>query len=374
MGDEGRLPAGRDATPAPSVPLRVLMIGRPTGRRSRRLLVVVPLALAGLLAAACGGSDPAPGTAAAAANDLSGVTLRFGDQVNGVRSVLEASGELEDTPYKIEWSQFQGGGPTVIAAQTGGDVDLGVMGETPVVFAQAAHSPVTVVGAARIVDPAKSNFALVVKKDSPIRSVADLRGATILNSQGTVSQYLVAKALEKGGLTTDDVKLVNLQQGAQAAYDRGDIDVIASGGPPLAMMLAKGTDRVLMTGAGVLPGVNYLVARNGALSDAGLSDAIGDFLGRLAQAQDWYNAHPDAAIAIVKPTYKVDDTVARAIIDLAPLRYVPIDRTVTDAHQREADFFADQGVLKAKIDTSTVFDDRYNPIINAVAQGRPGPS
>ncbi|KPM56588.1 sulfonate-binding protein [Frankia sp. CcI49] len=338
------------------------------------------VALVALFAAACGSDDETEATsdatapaasagASAAAVDLTGVTLHVGDQYNILKSQLEAAGVLDDAPYKVEWSQFQGG-PAVIAAETGGDVDLGMMGETPVVFAQAANSPVKVVGVSKISDPAKYNFALIVKNDSPIRTIADLRGKKILNSQGTVSQYLIGRVLEKAGLTTKDVELVNIQQGAQAAYDRGDVDVSGSGGAPLVTTLAKGQDRVLISGAGLLPGFNYLVARDGALSDPKTSAALGDFLGRVARSQDWYNANPDKAAEIVKPIYKVDDAIARKIVTLAPFRYVPIDSAIIDAHQSEADFFTEQGVLKSTVDAAKVFDDRYNPVITEATSGK----
>jgi len=163
--------------------------------------------------------------------------------------------------------------------------------------------------------------------------------------------------------------IVNLQQGGQAAYDQGDIDVTGTGGAFLPITLAKGTDRVIVTGAGILPGVTYLVARDGAISDPKLSAAIGDFLGRLARAQAWYNANPTDAAAIVKGIYKVDDTVAEKIVTVAPAGYVPIDESIIEAHQQEADFFAEQGLLKQKVDAAQAFDDRFIDLVAAATKG-----
>ena len=75
-------------------------------------------------------------------------------------------------------------------------------------------------------------------------------------------------------------------------------------------------------------------------------------------SQDWYNANPAAAAAIVKGVYNVDDAVAQQIVTLAPAGYVPIDDAIIAAHQAEADFFADQGLLKKKVTASAMFDDR----------------
>jgi len=65
--------------------------------------------------------------------NLSGVTLNVADQTEGVPDSLPAAG-VANTPYKISWSNFIGG-PPIIAAESGGSVDLGSMAETPTIFA-----------------------------------------------------------------------------------------------------------------------------------------------------------------------------------------------------------------------------------------------
>ena len=107
------------------------------------------------LAAACvsrsQGPQPIGVPAAVPPAELSGLTLRVGDQKGNSQAVMEAAGVLKDVPYKISYSQFQSG-PALIAAETGGSVDLGKMSETPLVFAQNAGSPVKVVYAATPID------------------------------------------------------------------------------------------------------------------------------------------------------------------------------------------------------------------------------
>lgn len=336
-------------------------------------MAVLALAALGLLSA-CGSSGGAGGHSSSAAGkgtsgatDLSGVTLHVGDQVNILRSTLQAAGELDNLPYKISWSQFQNG-PALIAAETGGDVDLGWMAETPVIFAQAAGSPVKVIGVAKSTDPTKSSMAIVVKKNSSIKTVADLKGKRVLSSPGTVTEYLLARALQKVGLSTKDVHEVNLQQSGEAAFDHGDVDAEISGAAPLAMALATGKDRVLVSGAGLIPGTNYLVARSGALKDAKLSAALGDFVARLTRAQLWYNAHPDGAAKVAESIYRVDPAVAHTIVTMAPTAYRPIDEAIVQSYQTEADYFAGQGLLKSKVDGADVFDDRYNATVAAAAK------
>src|SRR5688572_7695230 len=112
--------------------------------------------------AACGGAAD------------SGTTIKIGDQLHALKSSLDVSGEGQPTDYKIEWANFVGG-PPIIAAQTGGSLDVGWMAETPLIFAQAAGSPVKVVAVSKTIDGGGSPYALVVKPDSPIRSIADIK-------------------------------------------------------------------------------------------------------------------------------------------------------------------------------------------------------
>ena len=65
-------------------------------------------------------------------------TLRVADQLKVLQAALAAAGEDQPSAYRIEWSNFFSG-PPIIAAETGGSLDLGWMAETPTVFAQAAE-------------------------------------------------------------------------------------------------------------------------------------------------------------------------------------------------------------------------------------------
>src|SRR5262245_10299751 len=102
----------------------------------RIVLKLAFLALAAAFLFGCSRSEPAA--------DSGPTTLRVGDQIETLQRLLRASGQDKPSDYKIEWSNFLGG-PAVIAAQTGGSVDVGWMAETPLVFAQAAGSPVKVI-------------------------------------------------------------------------------------------------------------------------------------------------------------------------------------------------------------------------------------
>src|SRR4051794_37296720 len=119
--------------------------------RFRRLTGAAVLTLAAGLLTACGGASSAgspPALAADGKADLSGVVLKVGDQVKIKQSLLEAAGELDGLPYKIEWAGFTSG-PPLIEALNAGAIDVGGTGDSPPVFAQAAGAKARIVAAKR---------------------------------------------------------------------------------------------------------------------------------------------------------------------------------------------------------------------------------
>jgi ABC-type nitrate/sulfonate/bicarbonate transport system substrate-binding protein len=97
--------------------------------------------------------------------NLSGVTITFADQFKEYQTILTAANALKGAQYTVNWQEFVGG-PPIIAAETGGSVDLGDMAETPTVFAQAAGDPVKVVATTVSANPKVSPYDLVVPSSS----------------------------------------------------------------------------------------------------------------------------------------------------------------------------------------------------------------
>jgi sulfonate transport system substrate-binding protein len=95
---------------------------------------------------------------------------------SGLLSVLKAQGTLEKSlsaqQLKVKWIEFPAG-PQLLEALHAGNVDFGLTGAPPPIFAQAAGVDLLYVGA----EPASpSAEAIVVAKDSPLKTVAQLRG------------------------------------------------------------------------------------------------------------------------------------------------------------------------------------------------------
>lgn len=130
--------------------------------------------------------------------------LRIGYQKGSVSMVLAKSHQLLEKEYpqtKFQWIEFPAG-PQMLEALNIGSIDLGSTGDIPPIFAQAAGADLVYVGS----EPAKPKAEVIlVPENSPLKTVADLKGHKIAFQKGSSSHNLVLRALQKAGLKFTDV-------------------------------------------------------------------------------------------------------------------------------------------------------------------------
>ncbi|MFI5804832.1 ABC transporter substrate-binding protein [Streptomyces sp. NPDC051561] len=315
------------------------------------------LPLTSLLLTGCGGASSADTSGGV---DGSGsLTLNVGDQKGGSEAILRAAGELKGLKYKIKWSTFTSG-PPLLEAVNAKAVDVGGVGNTPPVFAAGSNSKITVVGASH---GSSAGEAIVVPKDSPLKSPADLKGKAVAVAQGSSAHYQLIASLKKAGLGVDDVQLKLLQPAdALAAFNRGKVDAWAIWDPYTAQVLRTPGTRVLTTGQGLTNGLAFQVASPAALKDKEKSQAIGDYLTRLERAQAWVFKHPEEWAKVwSKETglpYEVAlDAVKRSYGTRVP---VALDDAAIASEQKIADTFAELRLIPRKFAFGDFVDKRFN--------------
>ncbi|MEU8461434.1 ABC transporter substrate-binding protein [Streptomyces sp. NPDC029003] len=323
------------------------------------LATLVPLSLA---LTACGGSsaaDSGPGSSRDGATAAGAkVTLNVGDQKGGSESLLRAAGELENLDYTIKWSTFTSG-PPLLEAVNAKAVDIGAVGNTPPVFAAAAKSKIAVVAATH---GSSAGEAILVPKDSPLKSPADLRGKKIAVAQGSSAHFQLIASLQQAGLTPSDVQITLLQPAdALAAFNSGKVDAWAVWDPYTSQVLRAGA-RVLTSGEGIVNGLGFQVAAPSALEDPAKGKAVADYVRRLQRAQDWVFTHPEEwAKAWAKETglpYEVAlDSVKRSTGTRVP---VAVDDAAVASEQKIADTFAELKLIPGKVVFKDYVDTRFN--------------
>ncbi|WP_202967432.1 glycine betaine ABC transporter substrate-binding protein [Paenibacillus beijingensis] len=162
-------------------------------------LLLTAVAMVAFILSGCGGKNDAA-TASGNAPSSGKKELRIGHQKYGTLSFLRAQGTLDkvlkEQGYTVTWTEFPGG-PQLLEALNVGSIDFGSTGEAPPIFAQAASTELVYLG---YEPPSPQSEAILVQEDSPIKSVAELKGKKVALNKGSNVHYLLVKHLEKAGL------------------------------------------------------------------------------------------------------------------------------------------------------------------------------
>lgn len=153
------------------------------------------------------------------------------------------SGAFEKaTGWKIEWRKFNSGSE-VITGMASGDIQIAVAGSSPIATAMSRGVDVELFW---ILEAIRDNEALVVRDDSGIDKLSQLKGKTIGVPFASTTHYHLLIAMDHHGLTDKDIKLLNLQPDAiMAAWNQKRIDAAFVWSPALNEITKTG--KVLLT-------------------------------------------------------------------------------------------------------------------------------
>lgn len=160
-----------------------------------------------------------------------------------VSLVLKHFGWLEKAlpESKVTWVFSQGSNRSLEYLNSGG-VDFASSASLSAVLARANGSPIKSV----YVYSRAEWTALVVRKDSPLKTVADLKGKKIAATKGTDPYLFTLRALQQAHLTKDDVELLHLQHpDGRIALEKGDVDAWAGLDPHMAASEIQAGSRLL---------------------------------------------------------------------------------------------------------------------------------
>jgi sulfonate transport system substrate-binding protein len=267
------------------------------------------------------------------------VTLRVGYQKSASLFVLQkAQGTLEKRlaalGATVQWVEFPAG-PQLLEGLNVGSVDVGYVGEAPPIFAQAAGANFLYIGH----DPASPTAeALIVPKDSAIKSVAELRGRKVALNKGSNVHYLLVKVLEKHGLKYSDIQPVFLPPAdARAAFERGAVDAWVIWDPFLAAAEKQLGARILADGRGVVDNFNFYLAERGFVErNPKLIQALFE---DLTERGRWLKSHVDEAAAVIAPLQGLDPQVVKLSIQRYEFNVTPLTPAVVARQQQIADAF-----------------------------------
>lgn len=274
--------------------------------------------------------------------------VRMGYQSSGdlvrVTGVLEK--RLQPFGVKVEWSQFAQG-PQLMEAMNVGKIDLGSVGETPPIFAQAAGASIVYVAGRRL--STGEGSAIVVPKDSPIKNLADIKGQKVVFQKGSASHYFIIKALEEVGLKYSDIQVLSMPNvEASSIFIHGKIPVWVTGDPSLAVIEKNHGARVLRNAKGInTPGGYYIATRQFATENPELVRIILEEIDKIGQ---WAEENPKEVAKLLAPVLKIELPIMEIVTSRRTYRLRGISPDLMKDQQRIADLFHQEKILPKKID------------------------
>jgi sulfonate transport system substrate-binding protein len=284
---------------------------------------------------------------AEAARAQTGREVRIGYQKNGILAIARERGTLEKRfapqGVGVRWIEFTAG-PPLLEAMNVGSVDFGYTGDAPPIFAQSAGAAIVYVAG----QPVTTGQGIIVKADSPIGGLADLKGKRVAFHKGSSAHNVTIAALESVGLGYGDIVPIYLSPAdAAAAFARDSIDAGAIWDPFLAIAEQKHKTRLLAEGSNVADSNSfYLANRDFAAKNGKLVAAV---IAGLAEVAAWAeNNREEVGLSLAAIT-GVDIAAQTMAAKRATFAIGRIDEKIIEKQQQIADRFHKLGLIPRAI-------------------------
>ncbi len=209
---------------------------------------------------------------------------------------------------------MQSTGP-IAAAVAGNAEDIGFGTIGAIAVAHVHKIPFVFVAPALLVSEDAVSGAIVVGRDAPIHSAADLTGKTVaIPGLATLNDYAVRAWIDRNGGNSTGVKFVEVAFPAMAAMlDAGRVDAISVSEPFLSD--AKRTNRIL---ANPDPAVARQFIGSGYFTTAQWAQDHPDLVRRFAavirDTAKWANANPSATVSQLSAFTKIPAPVITSMV------------------------------------------------------------
>lgn len=208
-------------------------------------------------------------------------------------------------------------------------------------------------------DESNGGDGIVSKKE--IATVADLKGRTVGVQKGSISQFLLAQALDKAGLTINDVNAIDMKSGdAGAAFVAGSIDAAVTWQPWLGKAAANSGKVLIDTKS--MPGliVDALATRTDFAKEH--SADLKAFVKAYFEGVAFMQANPEKANEIIARNLKMSkDTLEGTLKDVRFFNaknnadfFAGTDSPAVKLVTSAGEFYRRIGVLRAAPDVQAI--------------------
>jgi sulfonate transport system substrate-binding protein len=288
----------------------------------------------------------------AAAQTPSSETIRIGYQKSStLTAILKTNGVLEKAlaplGVQVSWHEFTSGLPLLEAINTN-NIDFGAdVADTVPLFAQAAGARLAYI-AEEAASP--SAQAILVGAESPIRTLADLKGKKVAVTKGAGSHFLLLAALAKSGLNFKDISPAYLTPAdGRAAFIGGNVDAWVAWDPFLTSAQRQSNARVLSDGGNGLASYKRYYLSSAAYADR-RGDVLNVIFGKLDETGKWVKAHPKDAATLLAGLWGIDAATVEEANSHRSYNVGVVTAPGLSEQQRIADAFFAEKLLPVKVD------------------------
>lgn len=273
--------------------------------------------------------------------------IRIGYQKNGVLVIARQQAALEKHFFpkgiEVKWVEFSSG-PPMMEAMNVGSVDYGAAGDSPPVFAQAAGAAIVYAAG----QPITNGQGILVPRDSPIRSIAELKGKRVGFTKGSSAHNVVVQTLEKAGLTYADITPVYLTPpDAGPAFANGSIDAWAIWDPYFAIGETKQSGRILINAREVTKSSSFYIAhRDFAKNHGAILQQIVDVTTATAK---WAEQHRDEVAKSLAAVTGIPLDIQTIAANRSAFAVGPVTDDIIATQQGVADRFYKLGLIPKPI-------------------------
>lgn len=262
--------------------------------------------------------------------------------------------DLKTDNVPVKWV-LSAGSNRALEYLNSGSVDFGSTAGLAAVLSKANGNPIKGI----YIFSRPEWTALLVAKDSPIKSVRDLKGKKVAATKGTDPFLFLLRSLHQEGLSKSDIEHVALQHAdGRAALEQGRVDAWAGLDP-------------LMAGSEVEAG-SKLIYRNVAFNTYGFLNVSEKFarehpeyvkkvIAAYEKARKWIIANPDETARIVAEEAKLTLPVAKLQLTRNDFRNPVPGEEHVKAFKSAASILVEEELVRKGTDVNKVIDDLVEP-------------
>jgi len=262
--------------------------------------------------------------------------------------------DLASDGISVEWTQSMGSNKALELLNSK-SVDFGSTAGAAALIGKANGNPIKAI----YVYSRPEWTALVVRKDSPITKVQDLRGKKVAVTRGTDPHIFLLRALHEAGLTEKDIEMVVLQHpDGRIALEKGDVDAWAGLDPLMAQTEIQAGSR--------------LFHRNVNFNSYGVLDVREEFakqypayvervLEGYEKARLWALQNPEEFRKLFAGDARLDDSVVTKVLERTDLTNSTIGDSQRQVIIAAGDVLKQNNVINSNTDVSVTVNNLIDP-------------